>query len=155
MEALDAPLLSVFGGKITTYRKLAETAVDRLAPRLGNRAPRWTAPAFLPGGGLPGGSFAAFLRLVERRYPWLPAHLRRRYSRAYGTRIEHVIGNAASLEDLGDEVLPALHAREIEYLVREEWARTAEDILWRRSKLGLHLPAGAAPRLDEWLSRRN
>jgi glycerol-3-phosphate dehydrogenase len=155
MEALEAPLLSVYGGKITTYRKLAETAVDRLAPRLGNRAPRWTARAFLPGGGLPGGSFAAFLRLVERRYPWLPAHLRRRYARAYGTRIEHVIGSAGSLADLGEEVLPALHAREIEYLVREEWARTAEDVLWRRSKLGLHLPPDAASRLEEWLSRRN
>ena len=155
LEALDAPLLSVFGGKITTYRKLAETAVDQLASRLGNRAPRWTARAFLPGGGLPGGSFAAFLRLVERRYPWLPASLRRRYSRAYGTRIEQVIGTARSIAELGEEVLPELHAREIEYLVSEEWARTAEDILWRRSKLGLHLPPDATARLDARLARRN
>jgi glycerol-3-phosphate dehydrogenase len=155
LEALEAPLLSVFGGKITTYRKLAETAVDKLAPLLGNRAPRWTARAFLPGGGLPGGSFAAFLRLVERRYPWLTASLRRRLARAYGTRIEHVIGDAHSIEDMGEAVLPELHAREIDYLMKEEWARTAQDILWRRSKLGLHLPADSALRLDAWLARRN
>jgi glycerol-3-phosphate dehydrogenase len=155
LETPGAPLLSVFGGKITTYRKLAEAAVDKLAPLLGNRAPRWTARAFLPGGGLPGGSFAAFLRLVERRHPWLPAELRRRFSRAYGTLIENVLGDARSLEDLGEEVLPGLYAREIAYLVRDEWARTAEDILWRRSKLGLHLPADAASRLDAWLARRN
>jgi glycerol-3-phosphate dehydrogenase len=155
IETPGAPLLSVFGGKITTYRKLAETAVDKLAPLLGNRAPRWTARAFLPGGGLPGGSFAAFLRLVERRHPWLPAELRRRFARAYGTRIESVLGDARSLDDLGEAVLPGLHAREIEYLLGDEWARTAEDILWRRSKLGLHLPADAASRLDAWLARRN
>jgi glycerol-3-phosphate dehydrogenase len=154
LESPGAPLLSVFGGKITTYRKLSETAVDKLAPLLASRAPHWTARAFLPGGNLPNGSFAAFLRQIERRYPWLPASLRRRYSRAYGTRIERVLGDSSSLEDLGEEVLPELHAREIEYLVNEEWARTAQDILWRRSKLGLHLPPTAAARLDAWLARR-
>jgi glycerol-3-phosphate dehydrogenase len=161
LDEHPAPLLSVFGGKLTTYRKLAETAVDRLETRLGRRGGHWTAGAFLPGGdftktGLRGGAqpagFAAFLRTVERRYPWLPASLRTRLSRAYGTRIERVIGNSGSLQDMGDEVLPGLLAREIEYLCAEEWAQTAEDILWRRSKLGLHLPHDAAARLDDWLT---
>ena len=146
-----APLLSVFGGKLTTYRKLAEAAVDRLAPLLGCRAPRWTAHALLPGGDLPAGSFAVFLRTLERRYPWLPAHLRRRYARAYGTRVERLLGEAHAVADLGEEILPQLHEREVQYLRREEWARTAEDILWRRTKLGLHLPSHAERTLDRWL----
>jgi glycerol-3-phosphate dehydrogenase len=151
LEKEDAPLLSVFGGKITTYRRLAETAVDQIAPALGCRAGPWTAKALLPGGNLPGGSPARFLRSLERRYPWLPANLRTRYSRSYGTRVERVIGAARGLAELGVEVLPQLYQREIEYLQREEWAQTAEDILWRRSKLGLHLPAGAAAALSRWL----
>ena len=154
LEREDAPLMSVFGGKITTYRRLAETAVDQLVKALGLKLPPWTAKALLPGGDLTGGSFARFLRNVERRYPWLPEHLRNRYSRAYGTRIDHIIGNARSLADLGSEVVPHLHEREIEYLQREEWALMAEDILWRRSKLGLHLPASAADTLTSWLTTR-
>jgi glycerol-3-phosphate dehydrogenase len=161
LDEHPAPLLSVLGGKLTTYRKLAETAVDKLEMSLGRRSGPWTAGAFLPGGdftkiGLRGGAqpggFAAFLRTVERRYPWLPPSLRTRLSRAYGTRIERVIGDSDSLQDMGDEVLRGLFAREIEYLCAEEWAQTAEDILWRRSKLGLHLPHDAAARLDDWLT---
>jgi len=163
LDNRPAPLLSIFGGKITTYRKLAETAVDRLEAPLGRRGKAWTAGAFLPGGdfvsgGLRSGAqpagFAAFLRTVERRYPWLPGEQRTRLSRAYGTRIARVIGDARHLNDLGEEVLPGLFEREIEYLKAEEWARTAEDILWRRSKLGLHLPPAATGRLDMWLGRR-
>jgi len=154
LEREDAPLMSVFGGKITTYRKLAETAVDMLVNALGQKLPPWTQNALLPGGDLTGGSFARFLRNVERRYPWLPEHLRKRYSRAYGTRIDHVIGRAGAVADLGKEVVPQLHEREIEYLQREEWARTAEDILWRRSKLGLHLPPDAENTLTSWLNLR-
>jgi glycerol-3-phosphate dehydrogenase len=152
LEREDAPLMSVFGGKITTYRRLAETAVDELVKALGLKLRPWTEKALLPGGDLTGGSFARFLRNVERRYPWLPEHLRNRYSRAYGTRIDRVVGDARSLADLGDEVVPQLHEREIEYLQREEWALMAEDILWRRSKLGLHLPASATDTLTSWLT---
>ena len=151
LEREDAPLLSVFGGKITTYRRLSETAVDMLAPLLGCKVRGWTATSFLPGGDLPGGSPARFLRSIERRYPWLPATLRTRYTRSYGTRLHRIIGDAHSLADLGAEVLPQLYQREIEYLQRDEWAQTAEDILWRRSKLGLHLPPDAAGTLTRWL----
>ncbi len=149
-----APLLSVFGGKITTYRKLAETAVDMLARQLGSSARPWTRTAILPGGDLPDGSFAVFLRTVERRYPWLPASLRRRYAQAYGTRIERVIRDAKSLDDMGPELVPQLLAREAEYLCDEELAQTADDILWRRTKLGLHLRGGSTAGLDDWLRRR-
>jgi glycerol-3-phosphate dehydrogenase len=150
-----APLLSVFGGKITTYRRLAETAVDELTKRLGKRRPAWTKGALLPGGDLPEGSFAVFLRSLVRKYPWLPDDLRRRYASAYGTRIDRLLDGARSLADLGQQVLPQLFEREIEFLRRDEWAITAEDILWRRTKLGLHLPPGSAAVLDDWLSRRS
>jgi glycerol-3-phosphate dehydrogenase len=149
-----APFLSVFGGKITTYRRLAAEAVDKLTARLGHRGRPWTQRAILPGGDLPGGSFAAFLRVVERRYAWLPATLRVRYARAYGTNINRLLEGAASRADLGKEILPQLHEREVEYLCREEWARSAADILWRRTKLGLHMPGESAQQLDEWLARR-
>jgi glycerol-3-phosphate dehydrogenase len=152
LEWQPAPLLSVFGGKITTYRRLAEDAVNLLAGPLGLRAAPWTANALLPGGDLPQGSFAVFLRALARRYPWLPAQLRWRYAQAYGTRIERVLGAAAGPAHLGQELLPQLYEREVEYLCREEFARTAEDILWRRSKLGLHLLQADLSPLERWLA---
>jgi glycerol-3-phosphate dehydrogenase len=153
MESEAPPLMSVFGGKITTHRRLAQEAVDRLAARLRRPGAHWTAGTFLPGGDLPQGSFAVFLRTLERRYPWLPATLRRRYARAYGTRIERLIGEARAADDLGAEVVPGLHERELEYLCRCEWARTGQDVLWRRSKLGLVTGAESAARVDAWLAR--
>jgi glycerol-3-phosphate dehydrogenase len=154
IDGKAAPMLSVFGGKITTYRRLAAEAVDKLGARLGCRAAPWTHRALLPGGDLPEGSFAAFLRVVERRYAWLPAALRVRYARAYGTNIRSLLGNAAALADLGAQILPGLYEREAEHLCREEWAQSATDILWRRTKLGLHAPPESAHRLDDWLARR-
>jgi glycerol-3-phosphate dehydrogenase len=121
---------------------------------LGCRAAPWTHRARLPGGDLPQDSFAAFLQAVERRYGWLPVALRVRYARAYGTLLYRMLEGAAALEDLGEEVLPQLYEREIDYLWREEWARSATDILWRRSKLGLHMPAQSSRRLEDWLARR-
>jgi glycerol-3-phosphate dehydrogenase len=154
LDRNPAPMLSVFGGKITTYRKLAETAVDTLARALGVAGTPWTRTAILPGGDLPHGSFAVFLRTLERKYPWLPLALRRRYAHAYGTRVDLILGNATKLEDLGEEIVPQLFAREAEYLCAEEFATTAEDILWRRTKLGLHLRGQPLRALDEWLSRQ-
>lgn len=156
LDTHPAPLLSVFGGKITTYRKLAETAVDKLVGQMGipTRAAGWTRTAILPGGDLPGRSFAVFLRTLERRYPWLPDPLRVRYAQAYGTRIDHVIGDATTLAAMGEELVPQLFAREADYLCREELALDMEDILWRRTKLGLHLRGYSTHALQEWLSRR-
>jgi glycerol-3-phosphate dehydrogenase len=152
LDANGAPALSVFGGKLTTFRVLAEEAVDRLAPLLGATRGAWTAGVPLPGGDLPGADFERFVAQAAGRWPWLPAGLRRRFARAYGSRIERLLGSATCPGDLGPEILPGLHAREVDYLRREEWAVTAEDILWRRSKLGLHLGAGAAATLDAWLA---
>ncbi|HJS89024.1 MAG TPA: glycerol-3-phosphate dehydrogenase [Steroidobacteraceae bacterium] len=150
-----APLLTVFGGKITTYRKLAESAVDMLTRELGSRALAWTSRALLPGGDLPHGAFTRFLRSLERRYPWLPAALRYRYARAYGTRVAAILEDARSLADLGEELLPQLHEREVDFLCRMELARTAEDILWRRTRLGLYVGIEGIGRLEEWLARRS
>ena len=92
-----------------------------------------------------------FLRTVERRYPWLPPRMRRRYAHAYGTRLERLLGTAGTLADLGSELLPQLYEREVEYLCREEFARTTQDILWRRTKLGLHLLNVDSGPLERWL----
>lgn len=126
-------LLSVFGGKLTTARALAEEALAKL----GVTAPRWTAHSPLPGGDLAG--FGQFQAEAASRWPWLEASLLRRLTRAYGSRIERVIGDAAGMTDLGRTFGAGLTEAEIRYLVDQEWARTADDILWRRTKLGLHM----------------
>jgi glycerol-3-phosphate dehydrogenase len=148
-----APLLSIYGGKLTTYRKLAEDVLDLVAPRLGCTAPHWTAGTALPGGDMPGADFEAYLKSLAARHSWVPEKLLRRYARTYGTRAGRLLQGSAAVADLGEEVLPGLYSREIEYLRREEWAVTAEDILYRRSKLALHVPADGAARLDAWLAR--
>jgi glycerol-3-phosphate dehydrogenase len=151
LDTSGAPLLSVYGGKLTTCRKLAEDVVDALAPRLGCTARAWTAGQPLPGGDMPRADFDAFFNDLTTRHPGLPRALLHRYARAYGTRAERILAGASSTADLGEEVLPGLHVREIDYLRREEWARTADDILYRRSKLALHVPADGAARLEDWL----
>jgi glycerol-3-phosphate dehydrogenase len=161
-DAGAAPMLSVFGGKITTYRKLAEQAVDWIAPALGRRANAWTATACLPGGDVMGAQpsaravleFDLWIKRQQARYPWMPPGLMARYARAYGTRIETLLGNRNSVKALGEEIVPGLFAAEASYLVKHEWAASAADILWRRTKLGLHLPPGSARHLDEWLDTR-
>jgi glycerol-3-phosphate dehydrogenase len=145
------PLLSVFGGKITTYRRLAETALGKLTPFLGSTARSWTDSVPLPGGDLPGSDFAAFARGVQQRWPFLPEALAYRLSRAYGTRIEQIIGAADTLAGLGRQFGAGLSEAEVEYLRRHEWAQTAEDILWRRTKLGLHMQPGELAELQRHL----
>jgi glycerol-3-phosphate dehydrogenase len=154
LDVQGAPILNVFGGKITTFRRLAEEAVDQLCATLHFAAPAWTRQAVLPGGDLPGASLAVFLRAIARQFPWLPVPVRERYARAYGTRIVRLIGAARNLPMMGEEVLPGLYEREIDYLCTYEWAHSARDILWRRSKLGLHLPPGSEALLDAWLGDR-
>ena len=148
------PLLSIYGGKITTYRRLAEHAMDKLAPFLPGLKPAWTTEAALPGGDLPTADFDAFLADVRGRCPWLPEDLALRYCRAYGTLVEHIVGGAAGLADLGEHFGGGLYEAEAAYLVDHEWARTADDILHRRTKLYLHMPAAALPRLEGWLASR-
>lgn len=134
----DAPLLAVFGGKITTFRKLAEAALSRLADAFPGAGPAWTAGSTLPGGDLPGG-YAAYVEDLQARKPWLPPAMTRRLARAYGTRADDVLMQAGSLAELGRDYGAGLHEAEIDYLRRVEFARTGEDILWRRTKRGLHM----------------
>lgn len=142
-----APLLSVLGGKVTTYRRLAEEALALLAPALGGLRPGWTAAAPLPGGDIARADFDAFVADQRRRYAWIPPELLYRYARAYGTRIERLLGTAACTAALGKEFGAGLYEAEVDYLVKNEWARTSEDVLWRRSKLGLHVSDEAVRQL--------
>jgi D-erythritol 1-phosphate dehydrogenase len=146
-----APLLSVFGGKITTYRKLAEHALDQLGPFLPNAGAPWTARAPLPGGDTPNADFDGFLESFQRAHGWLPAPLARHYARLYGTRAEQLLAGARSLGDLGAHFGGMLYEREIAYLRRVEWARSAEDILDRRTKHGLHLTPEQRRAVADWL----
>ena len=113
----------------------------------------WTKGASFPGGDFAGGDFPHFLQDMVNRYGWVPPELLARWARSYGTRLLQVIGDARAIKDLGQEVVPGLYEAEIAYLRRAEWAETAEDILWRRSKLGLHAGAGAAETLEAYLKR--
>jgi glycerol-3-phosphate dehydrogenase len=156
-----APLLSVWGGKITTYRKLAEEATELLLKRLGEpgRA-RWTGQGQLPGGDLsdwigpaqrPDLDMRRFAGVLAQRYPQLPAAVRARWARLYGARVALLLAPGASP---GEEVAPGLYAAELDYLHRHEWARSAEDVLWRRTKLGLHLGAQDRARVLQWWQAR-
>ena len=148
----DAPLLSVFGGKLTTCRRLAEAALARLAPFFPGLAPPWTAQAPLPGGDFPWDGFERLVSELRMRYPFLSPGLARRLARYHGTRASELLGDARRLEDLGEPFGAELYEREVDWMVREEWAATADDILWRRSKLGLRLDARARARLEAWLA---
>ncbi|NHZ33744.1 glycerol-3-phosphate dehydrogenase [Massilia rubra] len=160
LDDKGAPMLSIFGGKITTFRKLAEQAVDLIAPRLGNSHGAWTVNACLPGGDVHGPlpdnrsvlEFDRFVADLQTQYAWLPAALVARYARAYGTRIHLVIDQRSSIAAMGAQIVPGLFEAEAVYWIDHEWATTATDMLWRRSKLGLHLPADAAIAVDAWIT---
>ena len=143
------PLLSVFGGKLTTFRKLSEAATDKLCLFFPEASGRWTRTAVLPGGNFD--SQPQLQEELQTRYPWLPERLASRLVRCYGTDSYRLLGASESLRDLGQHFLGTLYEREVQYLVRHEWAVTAEDILWRRTKQGLYASALDADRLDRWL----
>ncbi len=147
----QAPVLSVFGGKITTYRRLADHALEKLAEFFPDAGPSWTRGAVLPGGDLPDLDRAALAQALHAEYAFLPEDLTARLVRSYGTRTRQVLGDAKSLADLGEDFGAGLHAAEVDYLVANEWARTTQDILYRRSKLGLHLPSDGVSRLEAYL----
>ncbi|WP_336487519.1 glycerol-3-phosphate dehydrogenase [Methylobacterium nigriterrae] len=148
------PALSVFGGKITTYRRLAEHAIEKLRPYFPGLGPAWTGAAPLPGGAMPGADPEAFLAELSREAPYLPAETARRLARAYGTEARTIVRGARSLADLGEAFDGGLTAAEVDYLVQREWARTIDDILWRRSKLGLRTSPESVARLAAYLTRR-
>ncbi len=150
-----APLLSVFGGKITTYRTLAREAVDRIAPLLNAPVTDWTGDEALPGGEMADGDFERYLETLQARYPWLPQEMAWRLARNYGTRTETLLGEAGSLDALGEHFGADLYEAELRYLAGSEWAMTAEDAIWRRSKLGLVLSADERARVEAWFAGQN
>ncbi len=147
------PLLSIFGGKITTYRKLAEHALERLQKAMNFPQGPWTSRSHLPGGDFPNADFAGFYETQQRRYSWMPEDLLHRWARSYGTRLDQIIGTAQDVNDLGDEIGLMAEA-ELRYLKDHEWATCADDVLWRRSKLGLHLPKSSTEAIDAWFERQ-
>jgi len=150
----QAPIISIFGGKITTYRKLAEQVVDMLSKPLGCKAPRWTEGATLPGGDIADADFDRFRESCIQRYPWLEPAVLHHYARDYGTEIHTMIQGCSGMSDLGEQFGEGLYEREVQHLVANEWAESTEDILWRRTKAGLRLGPEARVRLQRWLDER-
>jgi len=149
-----APVLSVFGGKITTYRKLAEQALADLAPYFPDMKPAWTRDAPLPGGELPGGDRAAAYAELCATYPKIPHELLQALMRRHGSLATRILGDARSTADLGQYFGAELTEREIDYFVVNEWAHTADDVLWRRTKCGLSMSAGERDRVADRMASR-
>jgi glycerol-3-phosphate dehydrogenase len=149
-----APLLSIYGGKITTYRRLAEEALERLEPylRSGKLREGWTGKSPLPGGDLDVSALPALTAELQRDYPFLTQEHTSRLAHAYGTRATKLLGTAKSPADLGQAFGATLTAAEVKYLMAHEWALSADDIVWRRSKLGLRLSAEQVAAIDQWIA---
>jgi D-erythritol 1-phosphate dehydrogenase len=145
-----APLLNVFGGKITTFRKLSEHALQHLRPTFPDMGQDWTSRATLPGGEIEGADMSKFIASLQRDYEWLTLDLMLHFARTYGARTAHVIGSASSLADLGRQFGPNFYEAEVRYLMTHEWAETAQDILTRRTKHGLHMSAEQTAAFGAW-----
>jgi len=159
LELLDEqgapPMLSVFGGKITTYRKLAETVFDELKQWLPNLKPSWTAKSPLPGGDFLPDDLEKQITGLQRDFPFLAPETARRVFEAYGTNTRQMLGGCKTQEDMGICFGTDLYQREVEYLIDREWAISVEDIIWRRSKTGLFMSAKEIAALENWLKSRN
>ncbi|MEO0546420.1 MAG: glycerol-3-phosphate dehydrogenase C-terminal domain-containing protein, partial [Pseudomonadota bacterium] len=151
-RAGEAVLVNIFGGKITTYRELAERMMEKIEDTIGRKGRPWTAKAAMPGGDFPVQGFDALVTRMAATYPFVPGQTLRRLCNAYGTRIAMVMGNATKLEQLGEDFGNGLYEVEVRYLMTQEWARTAEDIIWRRSKLGLVMSDDQIAKLETWLA---
>jgi glycerol-3-phosphate dehydrogenase len=143
----QAPVQTVYGGKITTYRRLAEDAVAQIGAALGQEGTPWTSGASLPGGEFGGRSLPEFEAEMARRHPWLEPATLRRLVRAYGSDLDALLDGASGRNAMGEDYGAGFTERELDWLVAKEWARTADDVLWRRSRLGLHMPAEGQERL--------
>jgi glycerol-3-phosphate dehydrogenase len=149
-----APALNVFGGKITTYRRLAEAALEKLRPFFPEMKQAWTAGVAMPGGDFPHDGVGSLIDGLKRDYPFLDDRWARRLVRAYGTQARDVLGEAKQADDLGRRFGWTLTEAEVRWLMDNEWARTADDVLWRRSKMGLRLSKDEAAALDDWMRAR-
>ncbi len=153
-EEEGASLINVFGGKLTTSRRLSEEVVDGFGKLIGRMGPRWTRKAKLPGGDFETTGFEAHVSRVQQAYPALDAELTRRLARLYGTRANDLLRDARAMDDLGEHFGSTLYAREVDYLMAEEWAHTADDVLWRRTKLGLRVSPQDKERLAAYMAGR-
>jgi glycerol-3-phosphate dehydrogenase len=149
-----APLLSVFGGKITTFRKLSEHALEKIKPFFPAMGEAWTRRGVLPGGDMPKADFDQFLGDMKKAYPWLPAPVLKHYARLYGSRLTQLLGDARGMGDLGLCFGGVFYEREAYFLISEEWAETAEDILDRRTKHGLKLTDSERAAFIGWMEQR-
>ncbi len=146
-----APVLNVFGGKITTYRRLAESALAKIVPFLPKKGGKWTAAVPLPGGDFAVGGVLALTQDLRRACTFLDPYWAGRLIRAYGTEAREMLGDAAKAADLGRDFGGTLSEREVRWLMDREYARTAEDVVWRRTKLGLRMTAAEIADLDDWM----
>ena len=144
-------MLTIFGGKITTFRKLAEHALDKLSPYFPEMGDAWTSAQPLPGGDIENADFDAWFNNFNQKHPNLPATLLYHYARLYGTRADQLLANIQTTEQLGKHFGHTLYEVEVRYLVENEWAQTAEDILQRRTKHGLHLTPAEREVFTHWL----
>ncbi len=153
-KSRGAPVLNIFGGKITTYRRLAESALDIIGPELGLSAGPWTAGAPLPGGDFPVMGVEDLIADLWRDFPYLDSRWARRLIRAYGTEARMILHGSHCVEDLGQIFGATLSAREVNWLIDKEYACDLDDILWRRTKLGLHMTEPEVESLRDWLQTR-
>lgn len=147
-----APLLSVFGGKITTYRKLAESAMDKMANVFPGMSGEWTATASLPGGDFPVDGVARLTADLTADFAFLDRDWADRLVRTYGTQAREILGEAKSIDELGQDFGATVTGAEIDWVVENEWVRTTDDFLWRRTKLGLSFTAPQTSKLAEYLA---
>ena len=150
----NGPLINVFGGKLTTHRRLSEEVVDRIDGMIGPKGPRWTRDGKLPGGDFAPTGFEAELARQQAIYPNLNPQLLRRLGRAYGTAVPSMLGTRRGAADLGQLFGGTLYQVEVDWLIEREWARSAEDILWRRSKQGLRLNQAEVTELARYVDAR-
>ncbi|PRD40874.1 glycerol-3-phosphate dehydrogenase [Phyllobacterium phragmitis] len=148
-----APLINVFGGKITTYRRLSEHMLEKIEGFLGAKGPSWTRSVPLPGGDFPMTAFDAELRSFKARYAFLDEAHARRLFRLYGTRANALLGETTSYQDMGRHFGADLYEAEVRYLIENEWALTADDVLWRRTKLGLRLTSQEVAALADFMAQ--
>jgi glycerol-3-phosphate dehydrogenase len=150
-QSAGGPILNVFGGKITTYRKLAESALEEIAPFFAQTGPQWTAGVALPGGDFPVDGVAALTEKLKTKYSFLTERWLNRLLKAYGSEVFDLLGDAKTEGDLGQNFGSNLTEREVNWLIEREFANTAEDIIWRRSKLGLRMTSKEIDALDSWM----
>ena len=148
-----APILNVFGGKITTYRRLAEAALAKMAPYFPRMPGKWTAGVAMPGGDFAVGDVGALIAGLKQDYAFLTDYWARRLIRAYGTEARKILGDAQAARDLGEDFGATISAKELDWAIANEWVRTAEDFLWRRTRLGLRISPEQAARIDAYVRR--